>query len=376
MRALIVDQFGKKTGSDTLAVAELINTKEGIETSVYLSDDTEVPHKDYSVKIHFGFHNVYSGNIISKACKYLKALKELKKHIIKNNYDVVNLQWFSLPWIEKRFIKAIKKYSNVVITVHDVIPFDKRIGEVKALKGIYKQADYLLVHTKKAKSDFEKVYGASFKVQIITQGFCNKNEYFITNKKEAREKLGLPKDALIYLFYGTIRRSKGLPFMLEAMIKAHAQDNKIFLLCAGEMHKVDQESISEQVKFLENEKAGQFFFSYVPRELEPYYFSASDVLCLPYTEVTQSGVAQLGLMYELPLIATNVGAMEEVVRNDENGYLIEKENADALCEVILKMRDEKAREIFSKVSRQIAINDFSLDKKAHLMAEAYKKSMR
>lgn len=372
MKALIVDQFGKTTGSDTLALAELINDLDNFEMSVYLSDTSDVNPINYKTRVFYGFEGAYSGNIIHKSICYLKALKKLEKHIKQEKYDLVNLQWFSIPWLEKSFVKTIKKYSKVVITVHDVIPFNKRFGEMRALKKIYQIADSLLIHTKEAHQQFKDNYpGVNVPMKIISQCFCNKKDYKPLDKYDSRKHLNIPSDAIVYLFYGTIRDSKGLDDLINAFVAAHEQNDKIFLLCAGALHKVDSTYYLNLAKPIIENGYGKFVFDFVPRKEEKYYFSASDVLCLPYKEVTQSGVAQLGLMYELPIIATDVGPMKEVTRDGVNGCLIEKNNSKELIDAILLLTSDKKREAFSKQSRLLGETEFSLDKKAGHVNDAY-----
>lgn len=114
-------------------------------------------------------------------------------------------------------------------------------------------------------------------------------------------------------------------------------------------------------------------FGFVPQEEEQFYFSTADVLCLPYLEETQSGVAQLGLMYELPMIAFDVGAMSDVVRNDKNGILVPANDEKKLSEAILKLeKDLDMRERFSICAKELAETEFSVTRKAEKIADVYR----
>lgn len=168
---------------------------------------------------------------------------ELKKHIDRNNIDLVHLQWFSLPWIEWIYVGLLKKKHKVVVTVHDVIPFDNRPLEIQALDKIYSKADALLIHTKSSKELFEKVYKAKTPISIITQGFCLKSDYTRLDKEEAKKHFGIPSDAVVFLYYGTIRPSKGLDILIKAIHRAHEKCEKVYLLAAGAFHKVNENDI-------------------------------------------------------------------------------------------------------------------------------------
>lgn len=374
MKVLLVDQFGRTTGRDTLALAELINKNEDIELEVFLSDNTEIPiDREYNLRVTKGFNKAYEGNFINKSLNYLKALRELKKYIKNNNFDIVHLQWFSIPWIEWIYVGQLKKKCKVIITVHDVIPFDNRPLEMKALDKIYSKADQLLVHTETSKKLFKDNYHAKPPITVITQGFCLKSDYCKLDSKKAKMHFGIPLDSIVFLYYGTIRPSKGIDYLIRAIHKAHKLNHNVYLLAAGALHKVNE---NELLKLVNDELSSEFStvkIGFVPQEEEKWYFSAADVLCLPYLEVTQSGVAQLGLMYDLPIIATDVGEMRSVCRNNQNGILVTAGDEKQLKDAIVRMTgDNKFRQQASKVSCVLGKNEFSLTVKAQKVYDSYK----
>ncbi len=372
MNVLYVDQFGKTTGRDTLALADLIQSDD-IHMTVYLSDATEIPtNKLFGVKIVKGFHGAYEGNMLNKIIKYLKSLCELKLYIKTNHFDIVHLQWFSLPWIEWVYIKLLRKYSKIIITVHDIVPFDKRPFEMMFLDSIYGKADRLLLHTDRVKNEFSIYYKAKTPISVITQGFCNKSDYKKIDKAEARTKLDIPSEAIVFLFYGTIRSSKGLDTLMKAIVEAQKHNPNIYLLAAGAFHKVD-ETVYKKLADSLIENGSKITFGFLPYEMEKYYFSAADVLVLPYTEGTQSGVAQLGLMYELPLIASDIACMDDVAKRNINSLRFSASNVSELVDCIcLIAEDESMRINFSLSSKLIGETDYSLNNKAQKVIDAYK----
>lgn len=374
MKVLLVDQFGKTTGRDTLALAELINQNDDIEIEVYLSDNTElIKDKKYSVKIVRGFKNAYVGSAVNKAVNYLKALYELYKYIEKNKFDIIHLQWFSLPWVEWFYVGKLAKKHRIIITVHDVIPFDNRPFEMKCLDMIYSRADILLMHTNSAKELFKTKYKTKTPISIITQGFCLKTDYKKIDNSKAKEHFGIPENSVVFLYYGTIRPSKGLDILVKAIHKAHEINDKVYLLAAGAFHKVNEEEYKNLVKNELKNEYSTINFGFVPQSEEQWYFSAADVLCLPYLEVTQSGVAQLGLMYDLPIIATDIGEMKDVCKDGYNGLIVKRNNVEDLTDKIIKITNDKGyRDLSSKNSAYLAKNDFSLYKKAEYVVNSYR----
>lgn len=374
MKVLIVDQLAKTVGKDTLALSNLINRQEGIEVTAYVSSDININDRSrYSCGIVYGFNDVYRGNIVHKVVAYIKSLAELKRYINDVKPDIVHLQWFSLPWIEWLFVAEISKTSKVFITVHDVIPFDKRPFEMLFLNKIYSRADHLFIHTEYGRDLFKETYSVITPISVIKQCFCQKKDYIRIDNNEAKKHFNIPSNATVFLYFGTIRKSKGFDTLVRAIYSAHLKNKKVYLLAGGAIHNVNLKEYQKLVDRLLDGSFSQISFEFVPQEKEKWYFSAADVLCLPYTEVTQSGVAQLGLMYELPIIATNIGAMSEVVRQDENGILVDPNNTEVLTDAILKLCDNKSvLQRYSEKSKYLGETDFSLESKADLVSETYK----
>lgn len=374
MKVLYVDQLAKTSGCYSLPQAEYIYHNEGIEIKEYISDNIDFSLDKYNVPIVQGFHNVYSGNAINKAINYMKSLSEVKEYITKNSIDILHLQWFLLPWIEWTFVKEMRKYCKIVITIHDVIPFNCRPFEMKALDRIYSYADYLLLHSDYAEKMFIENYKTRRNTAIITQGFCSKANYKRVEKQTARNYFNIPKDSTVILYYGTIRQSKGLDILLKAFYKAFQKNNKVFLLAGGAFQKVNESEYRELTEKCVTKQNSRVSYGFVPSQEEALYFSAADIICLPYRKITQSGVAQNALMYELPIIATDIGAMNEVVRPGFNGELFPVDNTAQLTDIIVKLaeNDDLVR-TYSEGAKYLSENEFSLENKSRIVADIYRK---
>ena len=369
MKVLFVDQFGKTTGQATLALSELIHENSDIEMEAYISALSEIrADYQYSIKINKGFYGAYEGNILHKVLCYLRSLAQLYKHIRKNKYDIVHLQWFSIPWIEWMYVRLLKKQCKVVITIHDIIPFDIKLKPITRFcySKLYSGADYLVVHTEQGKELFNKNYKVNTPIKVSTQAFYRKSDYSIIDKKLAKKHFGITDDRIVILYFGTIRKSKGLNVLIRAFHDAYAQNKKIYLLAAGAFQKVDQDEYYRLVEDNLKDDNATVHFKFVPLEEEKWYFNAADMLCLPYLEISQSGIANLGLMYELPMIATNIGEMSKVIRNNVNGLLVEANSVEALSTAILEMsKSSEKRQEFSRMSKEIGEKEFSLEIKAN-----------
>ncbi len=153
-----------------------------------------------------------------------------------------------------------------------------------------------------------------------------------SSKADAREHLGLP-DVQILLFFGNIRKYKGLPILLRALDAARRQ-RPIHLVVAGEFYHGRQE-VQELIRELNLERSVTIVDRYVPNEEVSKFFAATDAVVLPYLSASQSGVAQVAYSFGIPVIATEVGGLPEVVEDGTTGLLVPPEDPGALSDAIV-----------------------------------------
>jgi glycosyltransferase involved in cell wall biosynthesis len=151
------------------------------------------------------------------------------------------------------------------------------------------------------------------------------------------------------LFFGMVRKYKGLDVLLRAMPKvlAHEECRECRLLIAGEFYdsvdkyrKLIQASGLEEHVSIDNR--------YVPNEEIAGIFNSVDVLVLPYLNATQSAVARIALANALPLIASRTGGLQEIVIEDFNGLLFPAADSDALAEQIIFYFSHNLGPVFAK----------------------------
>jgi glycosyltransferase involved in cell wall biosynthesis len=90
------------------------------------------------------------------------------------------------------------------------------------------------------------------------------------------------------------------------------------------------------------------FTDFIPTSEVKYYFSSADCVILPYRDATQSGIVQIATNFSKPVIAANVGGIGEVIENNKTGFIVEKENPEALAEAIQKFYLESRETEFVK----------------------------
>lgn len=140
------------------------------------------------------------------------------------------------------------------------------------------------------------------------------------DKLDARKQLGLPEKGHTMLFFGFIRRYKGLDLLLEALSDERFKDKDFKLVVAGEWYE-DSASYYDMIKKLNLSDRLIMKDHFIPESEVAAYFSAADVVIQPYRNATQSGISALAYAYRKPLISTNVGGLSEIVEEGKTGFL-------------------------------------------------------
>jgi glycosyltransferase involved in cell wall biosynthesis len=156
----------------------------------------------------------------------------------------------------------------------------------------------------------------------------------LISKKEARKKLGISEEDKVILFFGFIRKYKGLDILLNAFKKV-IQEKKIGnlkLLIAGEFYEDEKnyEALLNDPAIKNNLILHTHF---IPNSEVKFYLCAADCVIQPYRSATQSGVTPLAYHFEKPMIVTNVGGLPSMVADKKTG-LIAEPNAESIAKNI------------------------------------------
>lgn len=286
--------------------------------------------------------------------------------------DILHIQpqLYVLDWLVFLFLS--RAHAKVVVTVHDPVPhrFFTRLfswAELLALRVIYRSADRLIVHTESGRKQLVATYSVDEqKVAVIPHG-----EYGLEHlsgpmsEKEARSDLGLREDAEVFLFFGFVRKVKGIDVLLKAFDLLANDFHRAYLVIAGAC--IHGESFCEHDKVVKRMRHGdrvKLFLRYIEHQEIPLFFEAADVVVLPYLRfLSQSGVLHLAQGFRKPLIVTDVGGLPEAVRHGETGLVVPPWNVKALVEAMryLLQHKEKRRE-FGLAAYEVARREFSWDK--------------
>ncbi len=261
-------------------------------------------------------------------------LKQLKPELIIVRY------WLPLmgPCLGSilRIAKS-NRFTRVVCIADNVIPHEKRPGDRPFTKYFVEPIDAFVTMSEKVMKDLVSFTNKPAK-QVVHPLYDNFGEGI--SKAEARKKLSIPENEKIILFFGFIRKYKGLDLLLEAMNDERIRKSGIKLLIAGEFYEkreeydalINQFNISSQLILRTD---------FIADSEVRYYLSAADFVIQPYRNATQSGVTPLAYHFEKPMLVTNVGSLPDLVPDGKVGIVTEP-NATAIATGILSLYESGA----------------------------------
>ncbi len=250
------------------------------------------------------------------------AIREMKPDMLLVRY------WLPLmgPCFGTIARRARKNRHTVALALLDnIIPHESRPGDrlftryfVRSMDGFMAQSRQVLEEL----NQFNTSRPSVFSPHPMFDNFGQPVDRLI-----AREGLGLDPKGKYLLFFGFVRRYKGLDLLLEAMLSDKLADPFLKLIIAGEYYE-DREYYR---KWLEHEKLRDRiieFNQFIADEDVFKYFCAADLLVQPYRSATQSGVAQIAYHFELPMVVTDVGGLPEIVPDGKVGFVTRPDPED------------------------------------------------
>lgn len=267
----------------------------------------------------------------------------------------------------------------ILITAHNVLPHDREereaFGMALAHRLIYRSADAVIAHGETIRSELLRFFSVpEHRVSVIPHG-----DYTFAGgtvgKAEARSRLGLRPEDRVVLCFGTIRPYKGIHLLIPAFGQVRRAVPQARLLIAGKPVGVNPQDCERDIDAAGVRDAVRLDPRYVPFQDIPVYFSAADLVVLPYLHVYQSGALQLAYAHALPVVATAVGALPESVDDGLNGRVVQPGDPDALARAmidLLSLPDGTLREM-GRHSRRLAGERYAWADVAQKTMEVYKR---
>lgn len=231
-------------------------------------------------------------------------------------------------------LKRVRKnrHTKIIAITDNVIPHEKRPGDKAFTKYFLSACDAFITMSEKVLSDLRSVEPVKPATQVLHPLYDNFGD--AVSKSEARKKLELPQDEKIILFFGFIRKYKGLDILLEAMRIVKEKSPSIKLMIAGEFYE-DEKPYLQLIDKYNLSDSLVMRTAFVSDNDVKYFLCAADAVIQPYRNATQSGVTPLAYHFEKPMVVTNVGGLPNLVPDNKVG-LVAEPNAASIAAAIMR----------------------------------------
>jgi N-acetyl-alpha-D-glucosaminyl L-malate synthase BshA len=232
-------------------------------------------------------------------------------------------------------------------------------------KLVLKNADTVIALTEDMKSEMQKFCDRA--ILVIPNGIDSES-FENLSRESIRKKLKIKEDENVITFVGTLRPVKGVKYLIRAIKLITKVNGNVKLMLVGDGE--EREYVEDLVEELDLNECVKFI-GRVQNEEVPEYMVASDIFVLP--SLSESfGIVNLEAMASgLPIVATKVGGLPEIVKDGENGFLVEPKNPKQIAEgTLLLLRDNELRERISKNNKEKA-KKYGWDGVVERLEEAY-----
>lgn len=379
------------TGGDdrpyALGMAEALKAQ-GIRHDFIGSDQLDAPQLHDSPLVTFlNFRGDQRENsrFPAKLARILRYYRRLVAYAVSAEPELFHILWNNKFEIFDRTLLMLWYRvwgRQVILTAHNVNAA-KRDSRDSALNRLtlgaqYRLCRHILVHTALGKRELVGDFGvAESKVTIIPFGINDTIPKTSLRPADARAQLGIGNADRVILFFGQIAPYKGLEYLVEALSDAQLAGHGIHLLIAGKVkrgHESYWERIRETLASLPLPHRVTTHVRFVPDDQVERYFKAADLVVLPYTAISQSGVPFLAFSFGLPVVATDVGSLREDIRDGITGYVCPPRDPSALASTIARyfasdmyrFNDERREAI-----RTLAMERHSWETVGHILSTVY-----
>jgi glycosyltransferase involved in cell wall biosynthesis len=310
------------------------------------------PPRGYQVETYF-FRRV-SGNgllrsatahsprarMLLKACGYPIGLARTKELLAAAcSPGILHYQWAHLPMLDAGLVSKLRAAGwRTVATAHDfIIPAPFASIQRRHTLRFYESVDAVVVHTAQlAELARSELRIQDPKLNVIARGDLGALRGPELTRAEARTRIGIGGEGPVLLFFGMIKPNKGLVHLLSALPDVLRAIPEARLVIAGQPVE-SFDSYAAMIGRLGIEHAVITRLGYIPDEDAGAYFQAADMVVLPHTEISLSGVAWVALGFGRPIVGTNVGGLTDLVEEDMNGVLVAPGSSTALSQAIIRL---------------------------------------
>lgn len=349
----------------------------GAKVTLYTCDKNPPLAAPDSFKVRPVFERIYGGDPAwRRGLRYVKGLLRALVGGRLAGASVVHFHFFHVGGLEFLSVVLSRVLAyKVVVTAHDVEAFKEGLSVKWLVARTYGLVHEVIAHNRSSGREVtEKLKVHPDRVHTIPHGNYLEFVGRIPNREEARQALGwLPSESgPVVLFFGQIKEVKGLDLLIQAFATVRKQHPSATLVIAGRVWKDDFSRYEALIQQLALEASVRLHIRYIRDDEVAHFYAAADVVVLPYRRIYQSGVLLMAMSYGVPVIASDLDAMKDVVTDGVNGFLFKSGDARDLAHTInLVLSDGDVRARVSAQALHTMKTDFDWLKIGRQLVEVY-----
>lgn len=282
-------------------------------------------------------------------CSWIRTARMIRRE----NPDLLLLHHW-MPFIAMSTGSILRRLGRtrpypVIAICHNVIPHEKQAGWKLLSRRLLQACDGFVVLSRSVLDELSMFTPSPFREFVPHPVYDIFGEG--VPREEAARYLGLDPGARYLLFFGLVRKYKGLDLLLDAFARVKERVGGLKLIIAGEFYG-GKESYLDRISRLS--LAGDIVLrdQFIPSGEVKYYFSLADLVAQPYRTATQSGISQIAYHFGVPMLVTDVGGLSEIVSHGKVGY-VTPVNEAAIADAILDFfRNDRAGEFRKNVASE------------------------
>ena len=268
----------------------------------------------------------------SRTTAYTRRAAERRRYLARRPFDVahvVYLNYFTDWWA----LRSLSKKLPLVCDVHDVVPHQSRVPrgiERRLLAAQYRAAGTIVVHHETVRTRLLAEFDvAPERVEVVPWPV-------LPAPLPRRVRSDGPP---VVLFFGTLRRNKGVDVLLDAITRLRDLEDVRFVIAGRGF--ADVERTVRGASEVDGRIGAEI--GYVTEERKHALFGGADLVILPYTSfASQSAVLNDAYAHHAPVVVTDVGALGTSVREERTGWVVPAGDSGMLADAIARALSDPA----------------------------------
>ncbi|TDP82304.1 glycosyltransferase involved in cell wall biosynthesis [Halanaerobium saccharolyticum] len=331
----------------------------------------ETKHLDYLdfdyIENIFCISNKIKNNTLKKILEIVEYfINWLNVLFLSKKYKIIHIQWLPLTkyfvlWDYLMVFLLLKINNNVYYTVHNVIPHNNKSKRIRNnYKKLYKLLPNLVVHTQSTKEKLNKDFN------------INENKILVSAHGPIYHQLkndSISRKEKTVGIIGNISKYKRIEDSIKAIKSLHNEGIDVNLIIAGSGPNKYVKKLNKLIKTTDLNSSVKIINRYLDIQEMLEWYQEIRGLLVTYEEIEMSGAVMTALPLGTPVIAYDVGGLNEVIENNYNGRLVKKGDIKGIANSIKWILDKDESELSLNCKK--SIEKFSWRDIAKSLKETY-----